>query len=203
MTIAIISGSHRQNSQSRRVADYLAARLLSLMPAMAAPALIDLAGNPLPLWDESAWQPNSDHAKAWAPYSAQMRAATGVVLISPEWGGMVPPGLKNFLLHMNWQDGAHKPALIVGISASRGGTHSVNELRVSGYKNNKMVYLPEHLIIRDVEKMLVGEIAATKDDDYLRQRVDYALLMLLAYTKALTVVREQCATADAIYPYGM
>jgi NAD(P)H-dependent FMN reductase len=200
--ITIISGSHRPKSQSRRVADYLAERL-GKPSAQASADVIDLAGNPLPLWEESAWQKDSAHAKAWAPYAAKLRASAGLILISPEWAGMVPPGLKNFLLHMSVEDVAHKPALIVTVSAARGGTHPVNELRVSGYKNNKMVYLPEHIIVRDVEKMLVGPTAATKDDEYIRGRIDYALQLLLAYANALPPVQSGFATGDARYPFGM
>ena len=202
MTIAILSGSHRQQSQSRRVADYLAARLPEAANGLTG-AVIDLAGNPLPLWEESVWQKDSARAKAWAPYAAQLQAASGLILVSPEWAGMVPPGLKNFMLHMNVGDVAHKPALLVTVSASRGGAHPVNELRISGYKNNKMVYLPEHIIIRDVEKMLQGPQAASKDDEYIRARIDYALQMLAAYALVLPDVRRICAPADARYPFGM
>jgi NAD(P)H-dependent FMN reductase len=203
MNIALISGSHRPHSQSRRVADYLSARLHTLVSGTKT-AILDLAGNPLPLWDESAWQADSPHAKAWLEgYANSLRAAAGLILISPEWAGMVPPGLKNFLLHLSPAEVAHKPALIVTVSAARGGTHPVNELRISGYKNNKMVYLPEHIIIRDVEKMLVGDQPAGKDDEYIRNRIDYALLMLLAYAKVLPVVQENCRGTDVIYPFGM
>jgi len=202
MAIAIINGSHRLQSQSRRVADYLAKRLPEVVAGQTA-EIIDLAGNPLSLWEESAWQADSAHANAWGVYAAKLRAADGLVIISPEWAGMVPPGLKNFLLHMSPADVAHKPALIVTVSASRGGTHPVNELRISGYKNNKMVYLPEHIIIREVGAMLVGETAASKDDAYIRERIDYSLSMLAAYAKALPAVRAQCAEADGRYPYGM
>ncbi len=202
MTIAIISGSHRAQSQSRRVADYLAARLPAVTNGLTG-QVIDLANNPLPLWEESAWQKDSAHAKAWSVYGAQMQAANGLIIVSPEWAGMVPPGLKNFLLHLNVGDVAHKPALLVTLSAARGGTHPVNELRISGYKNNKMTYLPEHIIIREVEKMLQGPQAAAKDDDYIRQRIDYALQMLAAYVQVLPAVRQAMAAGDARYPFGM
>lgn len=203
MSIAIVSGSHRPQSQSRRVADYLAQRLPQLAPEQPA-TVLDLAGNPLPLWEEAVWDKASAAAQFWqTQYAAPLQAAAGFILISPEWAGMVPPGLKNFLLHMGHREAAHKPALIVTVSASRGGTHPVNELRVSGYKNNKMVYLPEHLIIRNVADMLQGAQPAGKDDEYLRQRIDYALGLLVAYAAALAPVREANRTADAAFPYGM
>ncbi len=66
-----------------------------------------------------------------------------------------------------------------------------------------MVYLPEHLIIRNVTDMLQGVQPAGKDDEYLRQRIDYALGLLVAYAAALAPVREANQAADAAFPYGM
>ena len=66
-----------------------------------------------------------------------------------------------------------------------------------------MVYLPEHIIIRDVEKMLNGATPAAKDDEYIRDRIDYALQLLLAYAQALAPVQSGFASGDARYPFGM
>jgi NAD(P)H-dependent FMN reductase len=202
MTIAILSGSHRDKSESQRVANYIAARLPVLVKDQK-PQMISLANNPLPLWEEDAWKPQSAHAKLWQPYAETLRSARGLVIISPEWAGMVPPGLKNFLLHCSTSELAHKPALLVTVSAARGGTHPINELRISGYKNNKVVYLPEHIIIRNVGDMLVGDKPASKDDEYLRNRMDYGLLMLLAYAKALAPLGGEFQELDKNYPFGM
>ena len=202
MPIAIISGSHRTDSQSRRVADYLAARLAQL--SNDAPAdIIDLAGNPLPLWDESAWEADSALGRQWQPYANRLQAADGLVVISPEWAGMAAPGLKNFLLFTAPADVGHKPALIVTVSAARGGAYPVNELRTSGYKNNKLLYIPEHLIVRDVATMLAGPEPSGKDDSYLRDRADFALNILLAYSAALAPMRQSGVTANKKFAHGM
>lgn len=203
MAIAILNGSHRQQSQSLRISRYIADRLPRQVPGMTA-EIISLAGNPLPLWDEQASRkPDTPPGKIWAGYAEKLQAAAGFVIVSPEWAGMVPPGLKNFLLHCSPAELAHKPALIVAVSASRGGAYPVNELRTSGYKNNKLLYLPEHIIIREAGKMFAGEDPATPEDEYIRNRLDYALAMLSDYAAALAPARARLAARDAAYPNGM
>ena len=39
--------------------------------------------------------------------------------MTPEWAGMVTPGLKNLLLFATSKEVGHKPALVVGVSSSR------------------------------------------------------------------------------------
>ena len=78
----------------------------------------DLGKNPLPMWDEEI---GSDAAH-WAPLNEvndQLKAAEAIIVIAPEWHGMVPAALKNFSgLRRNRV--AHKPALAVGVSVGPG-----------------------------------------------------------------------------------
>ena len=114
-----------------------------------------------------------------------MRRADGFVIIAPEWAGMVPPGLKNLLLFAGPKEVGHKPAMIVAVSASRGGSYPVNELRTSGYKNSRLVYIPEHVLIHDVNDMLLGATPASDRDAWLRRRIEFADRILLEYAKAI------------------
>jgi len=168
--ITIIVGSHRDESQSSRVGAYVAKDLTHSDPAVSVDT-IDLAGNPLPLWDESVWQGDSELAAQWRPYRDRLRKADGFVIISPEWAGMVPPGLKNLLLFASPKEVGHKPALIVAVSAARGGSYPVNELRTSGYKNNRLLYIPEHVLVQDVSDVLTGDTPASERDAWLRRRI--------------------------------
>ena len=202
MHIVVIVGSHRAASQSSRVGAYIAADLGRIDPAVTVDT-IDLAGNPLPLWDESVWQGGSALASAWKPYRDRMRKADGFVIVSPEWSGMVPPGLKNLLLFAGPREVGHKPALIVAVSASRGGSYPVNELRTSGYKNSRLVYVPEHVLVHDVADVLVGETPASDRDAWLRRRIEFAERILLAYAAALAPIRAGGLTEHADFPYGM
>jgi azobenzene reductase len=200
--IAIIVGSHRKDSQSSRVGAYIAKDLARIDSSVTVDT-IDLAGNPLPLWDESVWQGDSQLAALWKPCRDRMRKADGFVIISPEWAGMVPPGLKNLLLFAGPKEVGHKPALIVAVSASRGGSYPVNELRTSGYKNNRLVYIPEHVLVQDVADVLTGETPTSERDAWLRRRIEFADRILLEYAKALAPIRSSGLTEHAEFPYGM
>ena len=202
MQIAIVVGSHRKESQSSRVGAYIAIDLARIDPSLTVDT-IDLAGNPLPLWDESVWQGDSALSALWKPYRDRMRRADGFVIIAPEWGGMVPPGLKNLLLFAGPKEVGHKPAMIVAVSASRGGSYPVNELRTSGYKNSRLVYIPEHVLIHDVNDMLLGATPASDRDAWLRRRIEFADRILLEYAKALAPIRTSGLTEHADFPYGM
>ena len=202
MQIAIIAGSHRKDSQSSRVGAYIA-KDLARIDSSATVDTIDLAGNPMPLWDESVWQGDSQLAALWKPCRDKMRKADGFVIISPEWAGMVPPGLKNLLLFAGPKEVGHKPALIVAVSASKGGSYPVNELRTSGYKNNRLVYIPEHVLVQDVADVLVGETPTSERDAWLRRRIEFADRILLEYAKALAPIRSSGLTEHAEFPYGM
>ena len=202
MQIAIVVGSHRKESQSSRVGAVIASDLARIDPSVTVDT-IDLAGNPLPLWDESVWQGSSELAALWKPYRDRMRRADGFVIIAPEWAGMVPPGLKNLLLFAGPKEVGHKPAMIVAVSASRGGSYPVNELRTSGYKNSRLVYIPEHVLIHDVNDMLLGATPASDRDAWLRRRIEFADRILLEYAKALAPIRTSGLTEHADFPYGM
>lgn len=185
----IVSGSHRKTSQSAKVARYLTEQLTLLDPANSA-EIIDLADNPLPLWEESIWDDDPNWEKRLQPYRESLVKADGVIIISPEWGGMVPPGLKNFFLLFGPRELGHKPALIVSVSAARGGAYPVSELRMSGYKNNRICYIPEHLIIRDVEKVMNTKVPSSPDDEYIQKRSIFALKILIQYTQAFKQIRS-------------
>ena len=202
MKLMIITGSHRQESQSGRVAAYIAGDLNRIDPTLVIDSL-DLAGNPLPLWDETVWQPGSELAAAWKPLRDRMRQAQAFVIVAPEWAGMVPPGLKNLLLFASPQEVGHKPALLVAVSASRGGSYPVTELRSSGYKNNRLLIIPEHVLVQDVADVLVDADPVSERDAWLRKRITFADRLLLEYAKSVGSIRASGLTDDADFPYGM
>ena len=175
MNLAIISGSHRSQSQSNRISDVLADRVQTLSLSESIEVL-SLAGNPLPHWDESIWAGDKVWKETLAPWKQKLKQADAFVVVTPEWGGMVPSGLKNFFLLFGTAELGHKPALITSISSGQGGSYPVTELRNSSYKNCRICYLPDHLIIRHVETALTGE--DTKADDHLKSRIDYSLKLL-------------------------
>lgn len=204
MNIMVISGSHREHSQSEKVARYIAQSLLDNQQATATDVFA-LAGNPLPLWDEGIWAGEAKWQALLNPLSEKLAASDGFVIVSPEWHGQVPAGLKNFFLLWGAGELAHKPALIVTVSSSDGGAYPVAELRMSSYKNNRLCYIPEHIIVRNVESVLNADAGKNNPeaDRYFRERIVYAGGILCAYAAALTGVRESGVTQTEVFRFGM
>lgn len=203
MKISIISGSHRQNSQSIKVAKHIEKTLLKSGLADQT-YLFSLAGNPIPLWDESIWEGDKKWQEILSPISAELTSSDAIVVIAPEYHGQVPAALKNFFLMWKYEL-SHKPALIVGISSSDGGAYPVAELRMSSYKNNRLCYLPEHLIIRNVESVLNEDSSKNniETDDYFRERIKWCLGILREYAVALKQVRDSGVTKTEKFTNGM
>ncbi|WP_430459656.1 NADPH-dependent FMN reductase [Thalassolituus sp. LLYu03] len=195
ISVCLLSASHRAEAQSRRIADYLNSEYLD-----GKASLIDLFEAHLPMWEGLPLSPD-DEARVNA-VKATAEAADAFVFIVPEWHGMAPAGLKNFLLWCGAQQLAHKPVLLVGVSASAGGAFVIAELRGSGYKNARLLYLPEHLMLRDVKDLWSGQ-ECRASDVYLGKRARYALDMLTAYAKAIKPLRAQLCEGLAEFPNGM
>jgi NAD(P)H-dependent FMN reductase len=204
MKIGIISGSHRNPSQSEKVAKYLEAELDSDFDDID-PWLFTLADNPLPLWDQSLWEDNEEWNQRLAPIKQQLTDSDGFIIISPEWHGQVPAGLKNFFLLVNRFEVGHKPALIVTVSSADGGAYPVAELRMSSYKNNRLCYIPEQLILRNVETILNENAEDNNEsaDGYFRERITWTLDVLRGYAVALKSMRENTEVHHEKFGNGM
>jgi NAD(P)H-dependent FMN reductase len=202
MRFFILSGSHRQEAQTLKVAQYVQSVLMREHPG-AETHLFSLSGNPLPLWDEaSGGAPDA----LWDPISAELQAADALVILTPEWGGMATPGVKNFLLNCTATEIGHKPGLIITVSASRGGSYPVTELRMSGTKNNRLCWIPEHVIIHHAEQNLNSPDNSPdlgKEDAMQRQRLRYALKVLAEYGQALKQVRASGVIDHKTFRSGM
>ncbi|MFK7829798.1 MAG: NADPH-dependent FMN reductase [Congregibacter sp.] len=206
MKIGIISGSHRNASQSEKVSRYAATQL-------AKAGLFDdvfvftLADNPLPLWDEGLWSGDPVWEDAIGSLRDELISCDAFIVVCPEWHGMVPAGLKNlFLLFPGTGELAHKPALIVTVSGGAGGgAYPIAELRMSSYKNSRIAYLPEHLIVRDAGSVF-NEDEKNNDPSkqtYLHERLMYCLEMLREYSLAFRQIRASGKTSLEKYPNGM
>jgi NAD(P)H-dependent FMN reductase len=202
MKISIICGSHRNPSQSEKVARYIEK---TLQAAGVETWLFRLADNPLPLWDQSIWEGSEEWKARLAPLKQELAASDGFVVVSPEWHGQVPAGLKNFFLLFSRFELGHKPALITAVSSGDGGAYPVAELRMSSYKNNRICYIPEHVIVRHVETVLNDNPDENNADAdaYYRKRIAWALDLLQGYAQAMTSMREQVKIFHDEFGNGM
>jgi len=204
MNITIVSGSHRKVSQSIKIAKVIKNALKPLKECDEA-NIFDLADNPLPLWHEDMRKVGKPSKSLLETISKKLTYSDAFIIISPEWHGMVPAGLKNFFLMWGKGELAHKPALIVTVSSGDGGSYPVAELRMSSYKNNRICFLPEHLIIRNVESVFNdNEIDNdSSSQEYFENRLDYCLKQLLTYCKAFKKIRESNTVSIKKYGSGM
>ncbi|MDH5473732.1 MAG: NAD(P)H-dependent oxidoreductase [Gammaproteobacteria bacterium] len=203
MRIAIISGSHRENSQSMKVAEHIKAVLENGICDDAW--IFSLAANPLPLWDQGVWDGDAKWDELLPPLRKQLSSCDGFVVISPEWHGQVPAGLKNFFLLFGRNELGHKPAMIVTVSSADGGAYPVAELRMSSYKNNRICYIPDHVILRNIEKVLNKnpDDNDASADAYFKERIEWSLNILKQYAVALKQVRTSGVTDTEKFRNGM
>ena len=201
MNIGIIVGSHRKDSQSSKVAGFLDARLRALGADVWT---LDLGRDPLPLWDEELG--SGEGQWEFLPrLTTKLQATDGYVIVSPEWHGMATSALKNFFLLCNVNSGlAHKPAMITTVSVADGGAYVVAELRTSSYKNNRLCYIPEQLVVRNVGQVFNSDLEANNAEahDYFVERADYTLKLLMAYGEAFAGLRASGIDLEK-YPNGM
>lgn len=162
------------------------------------PQIWDLAEDALPIWT-----PEVQLSELLDRRLVQVARADALIFITPEWSGMGAPALKNFFLWCTRGELVHKPALLVGVSASVNGSYPIAELRMSSYKNTRVCYLPEQLVIRKVESVLNSATVTDEAEAFLRERIDQTLALLAQYTGALASVRQHLKFDFARFPYGM
>ena len=201
MKLLIISASHRKNSQTAKVAQFIE----RYQNAFNQVKHLDLCELDLPFWDASSDFKSTDNN--WLSLSEQMNQADAFILMTPEWAGTASPLLKNLLLMSDLADTAHKPVMLVGTSSGINGAYPVAELRMNGLKNTKLIPVPDYLIVRNIDQILNEPIATSKQDESMRARIDYCLMMLNHYAQAMQPVRtaffQQNKQYQQRYAYGM
>lgn len=198
MKVVIVSGSHRKESESFRISEFIKN---SMKLYTSNVEIIDLSESDIPFWDSGVWAGEEIWKEKWNPLKQKLQQADGFVFVSPEWNGMVPSKLKNLLLLCSDKELGHKAGLIVAVSSSVGGAAPISELRLTGYKNNRICFIPEHLIIRNCTNVLTSKPAQEflESDTYMRKRIAFTLDVFIKYCGALKSVSVQ----HDEFPYGM
>ncbi len=197
MNLVIISASHRVKSQTSKVARFLQNQATQFQDVKH----IELSQYNLPFWDGS-----ENKGEAWPQIKLSVENADAIIAITPEWNGMASPLLKNFLMMCDLDMTDNKPVMYVSVSSGIGGAYPIAELKMDGGKNNGLIAISEHLIIRNVEQALNIELTG-KHDEQLRKRIDYSLEMLARYAKSLSELRKKLLTNPVTnsnsFAYGM
>jgi NAD(P)H-dependent FMN reductase len=150
---------------------------------------LDLADASLPLWSTDKKNGTGVWGETWNSISDNFNKSDGFILVVPEYGGMATPAAKNFFLLCGNGELSHKPGLIVSVSSGNGGAYPIAELRSSSYKNTHIMWIPENIIIRNVEEFNPGN-HGDNIPKWLDKRIDYVLELLLAYTFNMKPLRE-------------
>ena len=188
MKISIISASHRMNSQSKKISDLLHNNLLNINSVLEIYSL-DLADKSLPLWSPDKKNGKGVWGQTWGSISDKLLQSDGFIFVVPEYGGMATPAAKNFFLLCGNGELSHKPGLIVSVSSGNGGAYPIAELRSSSYKNTHLMWIPENIIVRNVEEYNPG---AHGDNipQWLDDRIKYVLNLFLAYAANMKPLRK-------------
>jgi NAD(P)H-dependent FMN reductase len=126
MNIEIISGSVRENSQSRPVAVYLKKYLSENTPHSIG--LIDMKDWDLPQV-QTIFNSIDQTPAEWKELSKRIFNADAFILVSPEYNGSYSPALKNLLDHFPKQH--HKPFGIVTASpGAMGGIRAAQQMQL-------------------------------------------------------------------------
>ncbi len=129
--IIIISSSVRTGRNSHRVALYFKNYLVS--NKLAKVKILDLNEYNFPLFDERLRFQKSPSAEM-LDFSEKIKAAEGVLIVTPEYNGGYPASLKNAidLLYEEWY---RKPVAISTVSdGSFGGSQVITSLQFSFWK---------------------------------------------------------------------
>ena len=188
MKISIISASHRINSQSKRISSLLLDNISKIYDNLDT-FVLDLADAALPLWTPKKKDGKGVWGETWNSISSNLNNSDGFILVVPEYGGMATPAAKNIFLLCGNGELAHKPGLIVSVSSGNGGAYPISELRSSSYKNTHLMWIPENIIIRNVEEFNPG-VHGKNIPEWLDNRIDYVLKLLLTYASNMKPIRE-------------
>ncbi|MFY4774123.1 NADPH-dependent FMN reductase [Metabacillus sp. RGM 3146] len=178
MKITVLSGGPRKTGRTKIAANYIAEKFNT--------ELVDLSELILPVFtgEESQYE-----NKAVKELQEKVRAAEGIVLLSPEYHGGMSGALKNALDFLNSEYFAQKSvALLTVAGGGKGGINTLNQLRVimrALYANAipKQLVLDPHCFNKE-EGKLFDEPAAL-----VKQLMDELTL----YTKVTNQIRTENA----------
>ncbi len=194
MKISLISTSHRKNSQSGRVRELVEKNLQNRVKNIKIFNL-DFCEDKIPTWSPEKKEKIGFWLKKWPKISKELSTSDGFIFIVPEYGGMATPNAKNFFLICGEGELAHKPGLIISISSGNGGSYPISELRSSSYKNTHIMWIPENIIIRNVEQFNPGNHGALIPD-WMDNRINYTLDLLLVYSRYMKPLKNKINRKD-------
>jgi len=199
MNVALIAGSHNRNSQTVKLARYIEQRLIQLgLSSQGETFLHDLGEAPLPFWTSETVGKQSETLRP-----ELLAKADAFVILSPDWNGMATPAVKNWFIHAPAESLAHKPALLCGVSAGGGAVYPVSDLRAHSFKNCRICFIPDHLVVRDTAKYFNTPEPIEPAEQLMRERIDFTLQVLASYAQGLKATRALLPPTPKDFRFGM
>ena len=194
MKISLISTSHREKSQSNRISKILEEVILKINSRIICYNL-NMHESKIPLWTSNRKENSKFWEKDFEKISNELKNSDGFIMIVPEYGGMATPNSKNLFLLFNNGELFHKPGLIVSISSGSGGAYPIAELRSSSYKNSHIMWIPENIIIRNVEQFSPGNHGLLIPN-WIDDRIKYSCNLLIKYAEYLKPLQQYINRKD-------
>jgi NAD(P)H-dependent FMN reductase len=163
--IAIISGTNRPGSNTRKVAMCIDAIYKKLG---VKTQLLDLSDLPPEIFSPSAYDAKP---AAFKKFSDAILAADGLVIVTPEYNGGFPGVLKYFIDMLPFPESfEHRPVCFVGLAAGIwGALRPVEQLQaIFGYRNGHI--FPERVFMPGIGKLLNEAGQFTNPEMELRLR---------------------------------
>ncbi|RXJ00685.1 NAD(P)H-dependent oxidoreductase [Anaerobacillus alkaliphilus] len=162
MKLLVISGGPRSFGRSKIVANFIANKY--------GIELIDLSNSLIPLYDGTIEQNELDAVQLWRE---KVKAANGVLVISPEYHNGMSGVLKNALDFLGSDQFSNKPVSLVAVAGGgKGGINALNNMRIvlrGLYANvlpKQLVLDPDHF---QMERKKVTDPAAQSIDELVKQ----------------------------------
>jgi len=157
--IAIISGTNRPGSNTRKVT----ARIEAIYQSLGVEhQVLDLAEMPPEIFSPSSY---GDKPADFARFTDAILAADGLVIVTPEYNGGIPGVLKYFIDMLPFPESfERRPVCFVGLAAGIwGALRPVEQLQaIFGYRN-AFIY-PERVFMPGIGKLLDASGKFTSED---------------------------------------
>lgn len=147
--ITLISGTNRPGSNTRKVARQVEEIYAQLKTPLR---VLDLAQLPPEIFFPSSY---AEKPKSFAPFNEAIVAASGLIVVTPEYNGGMPGVLKYFIDMLKFPESFHKrPVCFIGIAAGMwGALRPVEQLQhIFGYRN-AYIY-PERVFLSQINSLL-------------------------------------------------
>src|SRR5580692_7534003 len=147
--ITMIVGTNRPGSNTRKVARQVEEIYAQLHTPLH---VLDLAHLPPEIFSATSY---AEKPASFAPFAEGVLKSTGLVVVTPEYNGVMPGVLKYFIDMLKFPESfQHRPVCFVGVAAGEwGALRPIEQLElIFGYRN---AYLyPDRVFLRQINTLL-------------------------------------------------